>query len=100
MDKHSSLRRSLSKRAEKQALIRDNTGKQINIVFARYAAAVPGAQLVHSEAQSKQPLDCIAWCMEGRSEVVHSCRHMHTGTKPGNDSPSHVRCNANCSATC
>ncbi|CAL5228582.1 g11742 [Coccomyxa viridis] len=35
VDKHSSLRRSLSKRAKKQALIRDNTGKQINIVFAR-----------------------------------------------------------------
>ena len=51
--KHSSLRTSLSKRAEKQALIRDNTQELINRHFARFAADVPGAQLVLSEAQSE-----------------------------------------------
>ena len=42
-----SLRKSLSKRADKQAEIRENTAQLINSAFAKYAIYIPAAELLH-----------------------------------------------------
>ena len=47
MKTYRSLRKSLSKRADKQAEIRENTAQLINSAFAKYCTYVPAAELLH-----------------------------------------------------
>lgn len=46
MKTYRGLRKSLSKRADKQAEIRENTAQLINSAFARYGTHVPAAELL------------------------------------------------------